>query len=51
MYFGSTNTEKTEEPAVCVLETTTENGPTKLYVIKVVFNDDEGTVEIYLCVE
>ena len=51
MYFGSTNTEKTKEPAVCVLETTMEKGPTKLCVIKVVFNDDEGRVEIYLCVE
>lgn len=43
VYFGSSCTEKTAD--------TTANGTTRLYVCKVVFNSDEGTVEIYLCVE
>lgn len=40
VYFASSTTEKTND-----------DGLLRLYICKVVFNDEEGTVDIYICVE
>ena len=40
VYFASSASEKTKD-----------DGLLRLYICKVVFNDEEGTVDVYLCVE
>ena len=50
-YFGSTDTDKIAYSAGSISETITENGITRIYITKVVFSDDEETVDLYLCVE